>query len=143
MEERRKLPPVMFGSPEGNFKKAIEMLQQVHESQERTIERLREENKRVTDEAYKDNELSDLKKRYEEMQKDYFRGFPISEEEEDAISKWQVEHIRKKHWDKKNNCPMSAGAIGGRFTYRFIPTSIGTIGEIVCGCGDSFTFQEL
>lgn len=36
------------------------------------------------------------------------------------------------------------GAIGGRYTFEFIPCSIGTIGTIKCGkCGEKFIFREL
>ena len=36
------------------------------------------------------------------------------------------------------------GAIGGRYTFEFIPCTIGTIGTIKCGdCGEKFTFREL
>ena len=29
------------------------------------------------------------------------------------------------------------------YKYTFIPTGIGTIGEIQCSCGETFTFQDL
>lgn len=35
------------------------------------------------------------------------------------------------------------GCIGGNYSYIFIPTSIGIIGEIQCSCGEKFTFCEL
>jgi hypothetical protein len=40
--------------------------------------------------------------------------------------------------------PGIGGARGGRFTYEFLPTSIGTAGTIIDGfTGDKFNFQEL
>lgn len=102
---------------------------------ENTIEYLREELKEAKSDAYKDAELTKMKSRYEEMKKDYYRGFPISESEEKAIKKWQIEH--------EKNHKGGHGAIGGKYTYEFIPTSIGTVGTIKCSCGEKFTFQEL
>ena len=32
--------------------------------------------------------------------------------------------------------PHYVGAIGGRFGYRFIPTSLGTIVKVQCACGE-------
>lgn len=102
---------------------------------ENTIEYLREQLKKAKEDTYKDKELTKIKARYEEMEKDYYRGFPISESEEKAIKKWQTEH-EKEHGG-------GHGAIGGKYTYIFTPTSIGTIGTIKCSCGESFDFQEL
>lgn len=99
-------------------------------------EYLRKENARIKDEAYKDEELAEMRKRYEKMSADYYRGFPISQNEDKKIKEWQ-EKILKEH-------PGSAGPIGGRFRYEFIPTGVGVIGTVI----DSFTkekyqFQEL
>ena len=33
--------------------------------------------------------------------------------------------------------------VGGKYIYKFVPTSIGTIGKVVCSCGEEFTFQDL
>ena len=46
------------------------------------IARLREENKRLRDEAYKDSELQMMKSKCEAMQEELNRGFTISEDEE-------------------------------------------------------------
>ena len=37
----------------------------------------------------------------------------------------------------------AGGCCGGRYTYQFVPTSIGTVGEVICSCGEKFTFQDL
>lgn len=89
----------------------------------------------------KDEEIQKLKeqleaKRHEEANR---MVFIISAEEKEAINNWIDKHIEEKHGGNRY-----AGAIGGQFTYKFIPTSIGEIGEIVCGaCGESFCFREL
>ena len=69
------------------------------------------------------------------MQADYFRGFPISEEEDKKVKKWMNEHEKK--------CVRGHGCVGGKYIYKFVPTSIGTIGKVVCSCGEEFTFQDL
>jgi hypothetical protein len=53
------------------------------------------------------------------------------------------EQIRLSEWlqDHSNSCPFNSpenqGAIGGRLTYCFTPTSLGTITKVQCACGQS------
>ena len=97
---------------------------------------LTKEIEKVKSEKYADEELSRLRSEYDKMKSDYYRGFPISEEEDKNINEW----IKKQQ--EKN--PGSGGTAGGRFTYRFTPTGLGTVGTIIDGfTGDEFTFQEL
>ena len=97
---------------------------------------LTKEIEKVKSEKYADEELSKLKSEYDKMKSDYYRGFPISEEEDKNINEW----IKKQQ--EKN--PGSGGTAGGRFTYRFTPTGLGTVGTIIDDfTGDEFTFQEL
>ena len=97
---------------------------------------LTKEIEKVKSEKYADEELSRLKSEYDKMKSDYYRGFPISEEEDKNINEW----IKKQQ--EKN--PGSGGAAGGRFTYKFISTGLGTAGTIIDRfTGDEFTFQEL
>lgn len=94
---------------------------------------LENEINRVKSETYKDEELTKMKEKYEKMKKAYFLGFPISEEEDKKIKEWI---------EKRPKC--NEGAVGGRYTYKFTPTSIGVIGTIIDGMtGEKFTFQEL
>lgn len=106
------------------------------------VEELRKENLRLKDEAYKDKELSKMQEQLNREREDFSRGFSITEEEEESINTWVDLHLREKHWDKRNDCPLSTGAIGGGFTYEFLPTSIGTFGTIKCHCGDKFCFRK-
>ena len=97
---------------------------------------LTKEIEKVKSEKYADEELSKLKSEYDKMKSDYYRGFPISEEEDKNIKEWI------KNQQEKN--PGIGGAAGGRFTYKFTPTGLGTVGTIIDGfTGDEFTFQEL
>lgn len=107
------------------------------------IKKLQEEVNQLKDEHYKDEKLIELQNNLKRIKDDSLRGFPISEEEKKSIEEWKMKHLKKMHWDKKNNTSQSVGAIGGRFTYRFIPTGIGVIGEIECTCGEKFCFQEI
>lgn len=75
-----------------------------------------------------------MKKIYDEMKADYYRGFPISKEEQNVINEWQENHLTNHHNLKTLEQKASfGGAIGGNFKFEFIPTSIGTIGICVCG----------
>jgi hypothetical protein len=99
--------------------------------------RLQEENKTLKNEHYKDTELLHMQADLEIMRNQLKRGFPLSEEESDTIFQWQYNHMQTKHKGQ------SSGAVGGRFTYCFTPTSIGTMGEIQCSCGAKYIFKEL
>ena len=114
-------------------------LQQVYDHYRSVCNRndyLKKEIEKVKSEKYADEELSRLKSEYDKMKSDYYRGFPISEEEDKNIKEWI------KNQQKKN--PGIGGAAGGRFTYKFIPTGLGTSGTIIDSfTGDEFTFQEL
>ena len=114
-------------------------LQQVYDHYRSVCNRndyLKKEIEKVKSEKYADEELSRLKSEYDRMKSDYYRGFPISEEEDKNIKEWI------KNQQEKN--PGSGGTAGGRFTYRFTPTGLGTVGTIIDGfTGDEFTFQEL
>ena len=108
------------------------------------IKYLEEQNCELHDEAYKDKELTRMKATVNEMEEDYYRGFPISQEEQDKIDEWREIHEKEVH-----NCHnideklRRAGCIGGTYTYEFTPTSIGTIGLVKCSCGARFTFQDI
>jgi len=88
----------------------------------------------------KDEEIQKLKDEISEMKKSKLKGlsFVVTEEELEEIKKWMDNHIKEKHGGDHY-----AGAIGGRYSYRFVPTSIGEIGEVVCSCGETFCFREL
>ena len=101
-------------------------------------EYLSKEIAKVKEETYKDNELIEMKKKYDEMSADYYRGFPISEAESQKISAWMKDVTKDEDFQTK-----VGGAIGGRFKYEFIPTSIGVIGTITDSfSGKKLTFQE-
>lgn len=108
------------------------------------IRYLENENKKLKEENYKDEELQAIKTQLEKMREDYHRGFPISEKEYSNIQEWMNKHDEEVH-----NCHSlddklrRGGCIGGTYRYEFIPTSIGTIGTIKCNCGAEFVFQHI
>ena len=97
------------------------------------VENLKEENKELKDEHYKDETIQKLEKEKRELQDQLYRTFSISKSENEAITEW-----KNQHWTNQHNAPdlttrlRKQGAIGGSFTYEFVPTSIGTVGTIVC-----------
>ena len=59
--------------------KCMKMLQCRFEDQEKTISRLRGQIKELTDSQYKDKELQKMKIELEKMQREYNRGFTITD----------------------------------------------------------------
>lgn len=111
---------------------------------ERRIEYLEEENKKLKDEHYKDSEMQRMEAELKKAKEDLYRGFPISEKEQEKIREWELKHDAEKHGLKTMEQRLRAGGCsGGRFTYQFVPTGIGTVGEVICSCGEKFTFQDL
>lgn len=96
-------------------------------------ERIMAENQELKDEKWKDEELQKMKEQMDAAREEMYRGFPISEKESEAIKEWE-----EKHWEEQHNAKTltqrlsKMGAIGGSFYYKFIPTSIGTVGSICC-----------
>jgi len=118
-----------------DIKKVLQQVYDHYRAVKNSNEYLRKENERLKSEAYKDEELSKMKERYDKMKSAYYKGFPISEEEDKKIQEWIKLQIEKY--------PCDTGAIGGRFRYEFIGTSIGVIGTVIDGfTNDKFNFQS-
>lgn len=62
--------------------------------------------------------------------------FSLSEDQELKLKKWQDTH-ECKHRNK------SHGAIGGQYTYEFIPTSIGVFCSVKCSCGEELNISDI
>lgn len=110
-------------------------IKELSKSKDNQIQKLKAENAQLKDKNYKDNELDSMKKQVksaradiEAMRRDMYRGFPITEEEKEAIYNWSKKHDEKEHKNPRGY----HGAIGGSFDYVFTPTSIGTVGVCVC-----------
>lgn len=132
----------------GNINKTIDTFVEdiKHELQGKDIriEYLEKQNQKLRDEKYKDNELLRMEAELKAMKEDYYRGFPISEEEQKSIREWMDKHDEEVHHARTLGDKLKlGGCCGGRYTYKFTPTSIGTIGTVKCSCGAEFTFQNM
>lgn len=48
----------------------------------------------------------------------------------------QEQHEKISAWDGSHDCEVKeVGAIGGKMTYCFTPTSLGMVGKVLCACG--------
>lgn len=110
----------------------LQEIQDRYDYQVQLNEKLYKQNQELIDKTWQDETMAELKAENKRLEKDYWRGFSISEEEEKSVEEWRINH---KHAD--------SGAIGGGLTYSFIPTSIGTIGKVKCICGSEFCFRDL
>ena len=115
------------------------------EAYEDTIKRLKEENRKLKDEVWKDEELQNMKEQLDKMKSDYNRGFNITEEEDTTIEEWKKKHEEEVHGLTTPEARMQAqGASGGRYSYIFYPTAIGCAGVVKCNaCGEEFVFSHI
>ena len=99
--------------------------------QERVNECLKEENRKLKEGIWEKELIDKLKATCEKYKKS--TSFIISEEERKNIDKWI-----------KSRENIYTGAIGGRYEYRFFPTSIGIAGIVVDSLtGEEFKFREI
>ena len=115
-------------SNEKDIEKASESIKETILWYKSVVDTLREKVNYLESENYKDEELQNMKAQLEKMQEGYRRGFPITKEESDDINKWKKNHDATEH----GNVDGYHGAIGGGYTYEFIPTSIGSFGTCFC-----------
>ena len=121
-----------------NFEEAImEIIDRINDAETK-----KDEAYKQLEEWNKDEEIQELKNKIESLQDKLNNirrySFEITREEHEAIEEWKKKHVEEKH-----NGDTYAGAIGGRYKYIFVPTSIGTVGSIKCSCGETFCFSEL
>lgn len=115
-----------------NVNKLKDFILRLKNQRDRAWKELKEYNKDVEIQKLQD-EIDELKNR-----KNKEMAFVITPEEQEMINDWIEEHTNEVHKGY-----LYTGPIGGSFTYKFIPTSIGDIGEVVCSCGEKFCFREL
>lgn len=115
------------------YEKILEELKNSMAETLKYAEKVEDQNKALEDKHWKDEQMSKMKEHLKKMEDDYYRGFPISAQQSEDINKWM-----DQHWTNKHDAPdlktrlRKQGAIGGAFEYRFVPTSIGTLGTIIC-----------
>ena len=121
-----------------DLEECLQSIRVRNERNEETIKRLSEANKKLKEEHYKDEEIQKMQQKLDQMSADYHRGFPISEKEKEAIDAWKLTHEEEAHGGNSYS-----GSIGGRYSYHFVPTSVGTSGVVRCSCGAEFEFCEI
>lgn len=115
------------------IKKIAEQLVERYQYQSEQYNILKQENDKLKNLVWEKEEIASLKKELNTLKKLISFNYLITEEENEKIKKWISERPIK-----------NTGAIGGRYEYRFFPTSIGVIGEIVDMVDkESFVFREL
>lgn len=108
----------------------LEMIKNKYKHLELHKERVEKENEQHRNETYEKDYVSKLREENKRLREDYFRGFPISKKEKEAIDKWAIEHYK--------TCPYRRG-----YSYHFYPTELGVSGVVQCSCGEKFEFQEI
>lgn len=127
-----------------DLEKCLTAIRVRNKDNENRIKYLQEENRKLREEYNKDEEIQKMQQKLDRMQKDYWRGFPITEDEENAIEEWKQKHDAEVHrWITDRTRMKAEGVSGGRYSYHFVPTSLGVSGVIRCHCGAEFEFQEI
>ena len=123
----------------------LERIEEINEEKDDLIEKLKLENERLKSGVYENSVVKELEEENKRLRQDNIRGFPITEEQQKLIREWQLKHEDEIHGRKTLEERLRAGgAIGGKYFYRYVPTSLGVVGEIVCDeCGQSFCFEDI
>ena len=115
------------------FEQACQIIADYINEMEEEKEKAREKVKKYEEEINADVRVQELTAKLEELQFKVRRGFKITESESKAIQEWKNKHDIKQHKLDTNDKKLRAGgAIGGRYSYVFYPTSIGTAGICIC-----------
>ena len=102
---------------------------------------IKKENKKIKDDLYKDEVVKALVAERDSARSAMLNGFSITKEEWEAIEEWKTNHDRTIHKVPEGKYRYH-GAIGGGFSYRFTPTSIGTFGCICCNSCEQRALSE-
>lgn len=124
---------VRFEGDSISLQECFEMIANRINEAEEEKQKAKEKVDQYENEINADSRVQELSSRLEEAYKDLRRGFQITESEAKAISEWKEKHDIEQHGLNTLNKKLRAGgAIGGRYSYEFHPTSIGVSGHCVC-----------
>lgn len=132
-----------FGSDSISLEKCFaiiaDRINEAEKIKEQANKRIEQYEKEIT----ADVRVQELLARVSELEREYRNSFDISATEEEKINKWKKEHEITQHnlYTLKDRIKAN-GAIGGRYKYSFIPTSIGTIGSCICCECENKIFQN-
>ena len=131
----------MVGSdPEAEM--AFEQMYALFRRYRERIQELSSENEQLKSAHFENAEIKRLQEEVESLRAESIRSFTIDEAEAAQIRNWIRQHELERH--EGDDDSQRTGAIGGNYTYSFIPTSIGVLGKIKCGlCGAELVFQDM
>lgn len=115
------------------------------------IKTLREENKELKSEHYKDEELARLKEAYNDLWEDYLNSFSLSDKDKEKLNCLFKAHCLQ-HPDETNSLTSATkcNELGDDVykiikyprhriaSYEFIPTEIDIFIRVKCNCGEVF-----
>lgn len=59
------------------------------------------------------------------------------------LDKEQLKNFNNWNKERKEVCKLTyTGAIGGRLTYSFTPTGLGTVVKVKCACGEEIDLTD-
>ena len=71
------------------------------------------------------------------------KTFTISDQDEQKINEWLDDHNKTCiYYDDGSKAEHPCGAIGGRLTYDFTPTGLGSIIHVTCMCTEALDLTE-
>jgi len=71
-------------------------------------------------------------------------GFDMSPSDTLLINDWLADHNKTcKFYDDGSTASNPCGAIGGRLTYSFTPTGLGTVVVVMCACGAKLDLTDV
>jgi len=115
-----------------NVKNMCGNIIEMFEKQNEGIRELELENAALKEGIWKEEEMSRLKSEYEQMKADYYRGFPITEKQQKMI----------REFIDKNKSPIPMKIDGVSVSYKFTPTPLGIVGEVInTRTGDKLVFK--
>ena len=121
---------IRFESDSVTFSHWIEMLVDYIENLQTETEKA----KKTLAEFSKDTEIQYWKELYNTARLENINGFPISKEQGEEIEAWKEKHdIEVHNLNSVYERVRAGGTIGGRYFYKFVPTSIGVSGQCICG----------
>lgn len=121
------------------------------EDLQNTIKTLREENKELKSEHYKDEELARLKEAYNDLWEKYLNSFSLSDRDKEKLNHLFEEHCLQ-HPDETNSLTSATKCdeLGDNVykiikyprhyiaSYEFFPTEIDIFIKAKCNCGEVF-----
>lgn len=126
-----------------NFQECINMIiDRINEAEEEK-QNAQQAVRKYEEKINADSRVKEIKAKYDEATMALYRGFGISKEESEAITDWKNQHDKNQHGLFTDSMKLKAGGVsGGRYHYKFYPTTIGTSAECVCGACERKAFKE-